>query len=149
MASYSAGTSFLKHGVLRSGWFIVDAQGKTLGRLASRIALVLRGKHKSCFTPHIDSGDNVVVVNAAKIRLTGKKLAQNSFYWHTGYPGGVKSRTFGKILSGRYPERLLMNAVRGMMPKQSALARTQFKKLYVYGGAQHPHSGQQPESIEL
>ncbi len=149
MASYAAGTSFVKPKGLKRKWFLVDAKGKTLGRIASRIALVLRGKHKVDFTPHIDCGDNVVVINAANVELTGNKLSQNKFFWHTGYPGGVKSRTFDKILSSKYPERLLTNAIRGMMPKESPLSRAQFKKLYVYGSSEHPHAGQQPEILEL
>ena len=123
-------------------WFVVDAQGKVLGRLASRIAMVLRGKNKPQFTPHMDTGDFVVVVNADQVRLTGRKLDQKVYYRHSGYMGGLKETPIRNLLKKK-PEEILRHAVRGMLPKNS-LGRHQLKKLKIYTGAEHPHEAQQP-----
>jgi len=131
-----------------SKWFLVDANGMVLGRLASQIALILRGKHKPSFTPNIDVGDNVVVINASKVHLTGNKLDKKIYYWHTGYPGGLKKRTAGEIITGPFPERVLHKAVQRMMPK-GPLARQQLTKLRIYCGPDHPHVAQNPESLDL
>jgi large subunit ribosomal protein L13 len=128
-------------------WFVVDAQGKVLGRLASRIAAILRGKHKPTFTPHVDGGDFVVVVNAEKVRLTGRKLQEKVYYWHTGYPGGIKSATAAQMLE-RKPEWVIQKAVQRMLPK-NPLGRRMLKKLKVYRGPEHPHAAQQPKPLEL
>ena len=130
-------------------WWVVDAQDQPLGRLATEVARVLRGKHKPIFTPHLDTGDHVVVVNADKIHVTGRKLEQDVFYWHTGYPGGIKGRTKGEILRGRFPERVLEKAVERMMKKDSPLARQQMKNLRIYKGGSHPHEAQQPEPLDV
>ncbi len=128
-------------------WYVVDAEGKTLGRLASRIATILRGKHKPVFTPHVDTGDFVIVVNAAKVRLTGRKMDQKMYWWHSGYPGGIKGRTARQMLE-RKPEEVIKRAVKGMLPK-NALGRKMLKKLKVYGGPEHPHQAQQPQPLDL
>jgi large subunit ribosomal protein L13 len=128
-------------------WFLVNAEGKTLGRLASEIAQVLRGKHKPIYTPHLDCGDFVIVVNAEKVRVTGRKLDQKMYYRHTGYPGGIKSISLRNQLQ-KHPERVLEAAVRGMLPK-NRLGRKMFKKLKVYAGNSHPHQAQQPKVLEL
>jgi len=128
-------------------WFVVDAQGKVLGRLASRIAAILRGKHKPTFTPHVDGGDFVVVVNAEKVRLTGRKLQEKVYYWHTGYPGGIKSATAAQMLE-RKPEWVIQKAVQRMLPK-NPLGRRMLRKLKVYRGPEHPHAAQQPKPLEL
>lgn len=129
-------------------WWLVDAEDRVLGRLAARIASVLRGKHKPGFTPHVDTGDFVVVVNAEKVRLTGRKLEQKTYYRHSGWPGGLKQISAGRILSGPHPDRVLRSAVRGMLPK-NALGRKMLGKLKVYAGPEHPHQAQQPEAISL
>ena len=129
-------------------WYVVDAEGVVLGRLASVIATRLRGKHKPTFTPHIDCGDNVVVINADKVKLTGRKRAQKTYFWHTGYPGGIKSRTADEILEGRFPERVIEKAVERMVPR-GPLGRQQMKNLRVYAGAEHPHEAQQPEALDI
>ena len=128
-------------------WFLVNAEGKTLGRLASEIAQVLRGKHKPIYTPHLDCGDFVIVVNAEKVRVTGRKLDQKMYYRHTGYPGGIKSISLRNQLQ-KHPKRVLEAAVRGMLPK-NRLGRKMFKKLKVYAGNSHPHQAQQPKVLEL
>ncbi len=128
-------------------WFVVDAEGKTLGRLAVEVAKVLRGKNKPTYTPHVDTGDHVIVVNAEKIVLTGKKLEQKTYFRHSGYPGGTTFTTAGKMLATK-PERVVEAAVKGMLPKNS-LGRQMFRKLNVYAGPNHPHSAQQPEVLEL
>ena len=132
---------------MERGWFLVNAEGKTLGRLASEIAQVLRGKHKPIYTPHLDCGDYVIVVNADKVQVTGRKLDQKMYYHHTGYPGGIKSISLRNQLQ-KHPERVLQAAVRGMMPK-NRLGRKMLKKLKVYAGNSHPHQAQQPKSLEL
>jgi large subunit ribosomal protein L13 len=129
-------------------WFVVDAQGAPLGRLASRIATILRGKHKAIFTPHVDTGDFVVVVNAEKVKLTGRKREQKVYQRHTGWTGHVRSVTADQLLSGPHAERVLQSAVRGMLPKNS-LGRQMFRKLKIYTGPEHPHSAQRPEVLEL
>ena len=129
-------------------WLLVDAEGVVLGRLASQIALILRGKHKPSYTPHMDCGDNVVVVNAGKIHLTGKKLSDKIYYRHTGYPGGIKSRTAGEILAGKYPERVVQKAIERMIP-HGPLGRRQLKNLRVYAGPEHPHEAQNPEVLDI
>ena len=131
------------------GWIVVDAEGAVVGRLASFIAMRLRGKHRADFTPHADTGDHVVVINAEKIAFTGKKLEKKVYHWHTGYPGGIKTRTAGKILGGKHPERILEKAVERMMPKESPLARSQMAKLRVYAGAEHPHAAQNPATLDF
>lgn len=129
-------------------WLVIDADGLVLGRLASQVALILRGKHKPSFTPHMDCGDNVIVVNAAKVRITGNKAAAKTYYWHTGYPGGIKGRTKGQILDGRHPERVVLKAVERMIPR-GPLGRQVMGNLKVYGGAEHPHAAQQPEVLDI
>lgn len=128
-------------------WFVVDAAGKTLGRLASEVASVLRGKHKPTYTPHVDSGDHVIIINAAQIELTGKKLTDKIYYRHSQFPGGLKSRTALEMRTN-YSEKMLELAIRGMLPKGS-LGRQMYKKLHVYAGNEHPHQAQQPEVYEL
>jgi large subunit ribosomal protein L13 len=128
-------------------WYVVDAQGKTLGRLASQIAEILRGKRKPTYTPHVDVGDFVVVVNAEKVAVTGKKLTDKLYYRHSGYPGGIRSRTLGEMLERR-PEEVLRKAVKGMLPR-NRLARQQLTKLKVYAGPDHPHQAQQPKDLEI
>jgi large subunit ribosomal protein L13 len=130
-------------------WVLIDADGLVLGRLASLIAMRLRGKHKAIFTPNADTGDHVVVINAEKVRVTGRKEQQKMFYWHTGHPGGIKGRSVGESLSGRFPERVIMKAVERMLPKESPLARRQLTKLKVYKGPTHPHEAQQPVNLDV
>ncbi|SIS39829.1 50S ribosomal protein L13 [Insolitispirillum peregrinum] len=129
-------------------WYVIDANGVVLGRLASTIANILRGKHKPTYTPHIDTGDHVVVINADKVKLTGRKLTDKKFFWHTGHPGGIKERTIGQILGGNYPERVIEKAVERMVPR-GPLGRAQLKKLRVYAGTEHPHDAQQPEVLDF
>jgi large subunit ribosomal protein L13 len=128
-------------------WYIVDAQGKTLGRLATQLADILRGKRKPEYTPHCDTGDFVVVVNAEKITVTGRKLEQKRYWRHTGYPGGIRSRTLAEMLD-RQPEEVIRKAVKGMLPR-NRLARQQLQKLKVYAGEEHPHAAQQPKPLEI
>jgi large subunit ribosomal protein L13 len=132
---------------LEKEWFVVDARGLTLGRLATRIASVLRGKHKPTYTPHADAGDFVVVVNADKVRLTGRKLDQKMYYWYSGYPGGIKGRTARQMLD-RKPEEVLRRAVKGMLPKNN-LGRKLISKLKIYAASEHPHQAQQPKALAL
>jgi large subunit ribosomal protein L13 len=129
-------------------WILIDADGVVLGRLASQVAKILRGKHKPSFTPHMDCGDNVIIINAEKVKLTGKKLSDKIYYWHTGHPGGIKDRTAGQILDGQHPERVVEKAVERMITRNS-LGRQQFKNLRVYAGSDHPHEAQQPEVLDL
>jgi len=130
-------------------WVVIDAEGAVVGRLASYVALRLRGKHRTDFTPHVDTGDHVIIINAAKVALTGKKLTDKVYYRHTGYVGGIKETTPGKILSGRFPQRVVEKAVERMMPKESPLARQQLGKLRVYAGPSHRHEAQQPEVVDF
>jgi len=141
-------TFTLKQNQIEKKWHVIDADGLVLGRLASYVANILRGKHKPTYTPHMDCGDYVVIVNADKIALTGNKLEDKVFYWHTGYFGGVKSRTMKEILTGKYPERVLLKAVQRMIPK-GPLGREQLRHLYAYCGAEHPHGAQKPEVIDF
>lgn len=128
-------------------WYVVDAEGQTLGRLASQVAAILKGKHKPIYTPHVDTGDHVIVINAEKVHLTGKKLHNKKYYRHSGYPGGLKTITAGDLLN-RHPERVIKAAVWGMIP-HNRLGRKMIKKLKVYAGPEHPHEAQKPEKLEL
>jgi large subunit ribosomal protein L13 len=128
-------------------WYVVDADGKTLGRLATEIARRLRGKHKPEFTPHVDTGDHIVVINAEKIRVTGAKAKDKIYHHHTGYPGGIKSISFEKLID-KAPERVIQGAVKGMLPR-NPLGRAMFKKLKVYAGTEHPHAAQQPQVLNV
>jgi len=132
---------------VRRDWFVVDASGKTLGRLATQLALRLRGKHKPQYTPHVDTGDHIIVINAEKIAVTGNKLTDKVYYWHTGAIGGIKSRTLDKMLE-QHPERVIELAVKGMLPK-NPLGRAMFKKLHVVTGEKHSHAAQQPKPLEI
>ena len=143
MKTYSA-----KASEIQRRWLVVDADGVVLGRLASLVANRLRGKHKTMYTPHMDCGDHVVIINAEKVRLTGRKLEQDRFWWHTGYPGGIKSRTKGQILNGRHPQRVIEKAVERMIPR-GPLGRQVMRKLRVYAGPSHPHEAQQPEILDI
>ena len=129
-------------------WYVVDASDQVLGRLATRLASMLRGKHKAIYTPHADTGDFIVVVNAARVRLTGNKREAKTYIRHSGWPGGFKTTTAAKILSGPHPERVLAHAVRGMLPKNH-LGRRMYSKLKVYAGPEHPHAAQRPEVMSL
>jgi large subunit ribosomal protein L13 len=140
-------TASLKPADVEKKWILIDAENAVVGRLASFIAMRLRGKHRPDYTPHVDCGDNVVVINADKVKFTGKKLTDKIYYWHTGYPGGIKERTAGAILDGKYPERILEKAVERMLPKESPLARKQMTHLRIFNGAEHTHEAQQPETI--
>ncbi|HSV03610.1 MAG TPA: 50S ribosomal protein L13 [Phenylobacterium sp.] len=140
-------TASLKPAEVEKKWIVIDARDAVLGRLASFVATRLRGKHRPDYTPHVDCGDMVVIVNAGQVKLTGKKLTDKVFYWHTGHPGGVKRRTAGQILGGKHPERVLEKAVERMLPKESPLARKQMTHLRIYTGAEHPHEAQNPETI--
>ena len=130
-------------------WIVVDAENAVVGRLASFVALRLRGKHLPDYTPNVDCGDHVVIVNAGKVTFTGKKLTQQTYYWHTGYPGGIKERTADKILSGRFPDRVIRKAVERMLPKESPLARKQMTHLHVFAGPEHDHQAQQPIPVSF
>lgn len=143
MKTYSA-----KPSEIERGWYLIDAEGLVLGRLASQVASRLRGKHKPLFTPHVDCGDNIVVINAEKVALTGNKRADKIYYWHTGYPGGIKQRTAGQVLEGKHPERVIIKAVERMISR-NPLGRQQMRKLHVYCGADHPHQAQQPETLDI
>jgi large subunit ribosomal protein L13 len=127
-------------------WYVVDAEGEVLGRLATRVASILRGKHRPSFTPHVDTGEYVIVVNAEKVKLTGRKLTQKIYHRHTGYPGGIRSITAEKLLASAHADRVVHSAVRGMLPKNS-LGRKMLSKLKVYAGPDHPHAAQQPEEL--
>ncbi|MCA1769833.1 MAG: 50S ribosomal protein L13 [Halomonas sp.] len=128
-------------------WYVVDATDKTLGRLATEIARRLRGKHKPEFTPHVDTGDYIVVINAEKVKVTGNKAKDKTYYRHTGYPGGLRSMTFDKLIE-HAPERIIEGAVKGMLPK-GPLGRAMYTKLKVYAGAEHPHAAQQPQALNI
>lgn len=143
MKTYSAKPSDVER-----KWTLIDADGLVLGRLATIIAIRLRGKHKPMYTPNIDCGDHIVVVNAEKVRLTGRKASNERFFWHTGHPGGIKSRSMGEILSGKNPERVIVKAVERMITR-SPLGRDQMRKLHVYAGPEHPHAAQQPEALDV
>ena len=143
MKTYSAKPSEVTH-----KWWLIDAEDVVLGRLASAVANMLRGKHKPQFTPHIDCGDHIVVINAEKVALTGNKRSNKIYYWHTGYPGGIKSRTVDKVLEGKHPERVITKAVERMIPR-GPLGREQLRKLRVYAGTEHPHEAQTPEILDF
>jgi len=140
-------TVFANEATVRRDWFVVDASGKTLGRLASLLAFRLRGKHKASYTPHVDTGDNIIVLNAGKVRVTGQKLTDKFYHHHTGYMGNLKSISLGKLLQ-EHPERAIQFAVKGMLPKNS-LGRAMYRKLHVFAGTKHPHQAQQPKSLEI
>ena len=142
MKTYTA-----KPGEVEQGWYVVDAQNKVLGRLAAQIATRLRGKHKPEYTPHVDTGDYVVVINVDKLRVTGRKAERKIYYRHTGYPGGLRTTSLAKLKAAR-PERVLQKAVKGMLPK-GPLGYAMMRKLKVYGGAKHPHSAQQPKALQI
>ena len=129
-------------------WILIDAEGVVLGRLASIVAMRLRGKHKASFTPNMDMGDNVIIINADKVQMTGKKRDDKKYYWHTGHPGGIKNRTARQILEGAHPERVVTKAVQRMLPG-NRLARQQMTNLRVYAGAEHPHEAQNPEVLDV
>jgi len=143
MKTYSA-----KPHEIEKKWVLIDAEGAVLGRLAAFAASLLRGKHKPTFTPHMDDGDHVVVINADKVVLTGRKRENKIYYWHTGYPGGIKNRTAAQILDGKHPDRVVSKAVQRMLPR-GPLGRKQFKNLRVYAGSEHPHEAQQPEVLDF
>ena len=143
MGTYSA-----KPAEIEKQWVLIDAEGIVLGRLAGIIATRLRGKHKAMFTPSMDCGDNVIVVNAGKIQLTGRKRKQKTYYWHTGFPGGIKQRTADQILSGKHPERVVLKAVQRMLPS-NRLSRRLMTNLRVYAGPSHPHDAQKPEKLDI
>ena len=143
MKTYSAKASEIER-----KWVLIDAEGLILGRLASIVAMRLRGKHKPIFTSHVDCGDNIVIINAEKVKLTGNKAAQDIFFWHTGHPGGIKERSKGAILRGKYPERVIKKAVERMLP-EGPLGTAVARKLYVYAGAAHPHEAQKPEKLDV
>lgn len=143
MKTYSA-----KPSEVNKKWVVIDADGVVLGRLASIIAMRLRGKHLPTFTPNVDMGDNIIVINAEKVQLTGRKLTDKVFYWHTGFPGGIKGRTMAALLGGSHPERVIVKAVERMITR-GPLGRAQMKNLRVYAGAEHPHAAQQPEVLDV
>ncbi|KPP82984.1 MAG: LSU ribosomal protein L13 RplM [Oceanicaulis sp. HLUCCA04] len=144
MKTFSAKPADVEH-----KWVVIDAEGAVVGRLAAYIATRLRGKHRPDFTPHTDCGDYVVVINAEKVKFTGNKFEDKRYYRHTGHPGGIKETSPRKLIEGKFPERVLENAVKRMLPKESPLARTQFSKLRVYAGTEHKHEAQQPEVIDF
>ena len=129
-------------------WYVVDAEDIVLGRLSTRVAMILRGKHRATFTPHVDTGDFVIVINAAKVKLTGRKLEQKTYYRHSGYTGNLKSTTAGKLLAGPHADRVVRTSIRGMLPKK-ALGRQMLTKLKVYAGPDHPHAAQKPEELTI
>ena len=133
---------------IQKKWILIDAEGVVLGRLASLVAMRLRGKHKASFTPHMDMGDNVIIINADKVQMTGKKRTDKIYYWHTGYPGGIKQRTAGDILEGNHPERVLTKAIQRMLPG-GPLSRQQMTNLRVYAGTEHGHEAQNPEIVDV
>ncbi len=142
-------TASLKPAEVEKKWIVIDAENAVVGRLATFIAMRLRGKHRPDYTPHVDCGDYVVVINADKVKFTGRKLDQKVYYRHTGHPGGVKEITAGKQLTGRFPERVLAKAVERMLPKESPLARAQLTHLRIFNGAEHTHQAQNPEVVDF
>jgi large subunit ribosomal protein L13 len=141
-------TFSIKPNEVKKKWLLIDAQGLILGRLAVVAANILRGKNKPEYTPHVDCGDNIVIINAEKVKLTGNKLKDKKFYWHTGYPGGIKERAIGAILTGKHPERVIEKAIERMIPR-GPLGRKIMSNLKVYGGTDHPHAGQNPEVFDV
>lgn len=148
MTPHTTTTTSLKPAEVEKKWILIDASGLVVGRLATVIARLLRGKHKPSFTPHVDCGDNVVVVNAEKVRFTGRKLRQKVYHWHTGYPGGIKDRRADKILEGRFPGRVIEKAVERMLP-EGPLGTRQLRNLKVYAGPEHPHAAQGPVALDI
>ena len=148
MKALSKQTRSIKPAEVDKKWHLIDADGLVVGRLAVIVANILRGKHKPSFTPHVDCGDHVVVINAGKVRLTGNKRAQKTYYKHTGYAGGIKAITAAKVLDGRFPERVLEKAVERMIPR-GPLGRDQMRALHLYAAAEHPHAGNQPEALDV
>ena len=142
-------TKFLKTAEVEKKWILIDAEDAVVGRLATFVAMRLRGKHRPDYTPHIDCGDNVIIINADKVHFTGNKRKDKVYYRHTGYVGGLKETTAGKILDGRFPDRVMRKAVQRMLPKESPLARKQLSNLRVYAGAEHEHSAQNPEVVDF
>ncbi len=142
-------TKFLKTADVEKKWILIDAEGAVVGRLATFVAMRLRGKHRPDYTPHIDCGDNVIIINADKVHFTGNKRSDKIYYRHTGYVGGLKETTAGKVLDGRFPDRVMRKAVQRMLPKESPLARKQLSNLRVYAGAEHEHTAQNPEVIDF
>lgn len=143
MKTYSA-----KPQEIEQKWYVIDAEGVVLGRLATFVANRLRGKHKAQFTRHVDMGDNIIIINAEKVKITGRKPEQSIFYWHTGFPGGIKGRSQKQILEGKHPERVVIKAVERMVPR-GPLGRQQMGHLKVYAGSEHPHAPQQPETLDF
>lgn len=141
-------TLSVKPSEVQKKWYLIDAEDLVLGRLASIVAKILRGKHKTCFTPHVDCGDNVIIINAEKVHLTGKKLADKVYYHHTGHPGGIKGITAGKVIAGKHPERVIVKAVERMITR-NPLGRQQMTNLRVYAGTEHPHTAQNPEVLDI
>lgn len=148
MKALSKVTRSIKPAEVEKKWHLIDAEGLVVGRLAVVIADLLRGKHKPSYTPHVDCGDHVVVINAEKVRFTGNKRAKKTYYKHTGYAGGIKGITAEKVLDGRFPERVVEKAVERMIPR-GPLGRNQMRALHVYGGSEHPHAGTQPEVLDV
>ena len=141
-------TYSMKPSEVEKKWILIDAEGVILGRMAAEIAKILRGKHKPGYTPHIDCGDNVIVINAEKVKLSGHKMEDKVYYWHTGHPGGIKQRTARQIIEGEFPERVVEKAIARMLPR-GPLGQKQFSNLRVYAGAEHKQEGQQPEVIDF
>ncbi|TIX49120.1 50S ribosomal protein L13 [Alteraurantiacibacter aquimixticola] len=148
MKALSKQTRSIKPAEVEKKWHIIDAEGLIVGRLATIVANILRGKHKPSFTPHVDCGDHVVIINADKVKFTGNKLGQKTYYKHTGHPGGIKGITAGKVLESRFPERVLEKAVERMIPR-GPLGRQQMRALHLYNGTEHPHDGQKPEVLDV
>ncbi len=141
-------TFSIKASEIQKNWILIDAEGVVLGRLAAEVSKILRGKTKPEYTPHMDCGDNVIIINAEKVHMTGNKLADKKFYWHTGHPGGIKERTIGQLMESDKPEVVVQNAVRRMISR-NPLGRQQFSNLYVYTGSEHPHAAQQPKTLDI
>ena len=141
-------TSSLRKEDVNKKWVLIDADGLVLGRLASKVSMILRGKHKASYTPHADCGDHVIIINAEKVKFTGKKLDDKTYYWHTGHPGGIKSRSARQIIEGKFPDRVIRMAVKRMIPK-GPLGSTQLSNMKVYAGSNHPHEAQAPEILNI
>lgn len=141
-------TKSVKPAEVEKKWHLIDAEGLVVGRMASIVANILRGKHKPSYTPHVDCGDNVIIINADKVRFTGRKLAQKVYYRHTGYPGGIKGITAGKVLDGRFPERVVEKAIERMIPR-GPLGRQQMRNLRIFKGTEHPHAAQEPVVLDI
>ena len=148
MKALSKTTRSIKPAEVEKKWILIDAEGLVVGRLATIVANRLRGKHKPSFTPHVDCGDHVIIINADKVRFTGKKMTDKIYYKHTGHPGGIKETTPAKVLGGRFPERVLEKAVERMIPR-GPLGRAQMRALHLYNGTEHPHDGNQPETLDV